>query len=152
MNNTINVTSEDTNAHDEAQIRGTIHARANAIRNKYVQGVLPNFTKDSVGYFLETPLQQSPLKEDLAGWFATWRGPIGYEIGDLEITAGDDVAYCHSLSRLTGARTDGENTDIWFRETLCFRKINGQWLITHLHESVPMYMDGSLKAAIDLKP
>lgn len=146
------MTTENTKSHDEAQIRGTIDARANAIRNKNVQGVLPNFTKDSVGYFVETPLQQSPLKEDLAGWFATWRGLIGYEIGDLKITVGDDVAYCHSLSRWTGPRTDGEDTDIWFRETICLRKMNGQWLITHIHESVPMYMDGSLKAAIDLKP
>jgi len=90
--------------------------------------------------------------EDLAGWFATWRGPIGYEIGDLRITAGNDVAYCHSLSRYTGARTDGTDTDIWFRETFGLRKINGQWLITHLHESVPLYMDGNPRAATDLQP
>ncbi|MEX2261102.1 MAG: nuclear transport factor 2 family protein [Bryobacteraceae bacterium] len=144
--------TENTKSRDEAQIRGTINARVNAIRNKNVQAVLSSFTKDSVGYFIETPLQQSPFKEDLAGWFATWRGPIGYEIGDLKITVRDDVAFCYSLSRWTGPRTDGDDTDIWFRETLCFRKINGQWLITHIHESVPMYMDGSLKAAIDLKP
>ncbi len=144
--------TQDSKAQNEAQIRGTIDARANAIRNKNVQGVLANFTRDSVGYFLETPLQQSPLQEDLAGWFATWSGPIGYEIGNLTITAGDDVAYCHSMNRWTGPRTDGGDTDLWFRETLCLRKSNGQWRITHIHESVPMYMDGSLKAAIDLKP
>jgi ketosteroid isomerase-like protein len=146
------MTTKPTKSDIEAQIRRTIDARAIAIRNKNVQGVPPNFTKDSVGYFLEPPLQQSPLKEDLAGWFATWSGAIGYEIGNLTITAGDDIAYCHSLNRLTGQRTDGGDTDIWFRETLCFQKINGQWLIKHIHESVPMYMDGSLKAAIDLKP
>ena len=92
------------------------------------------------------------VRSGLAGWFATWRGLIGYEIGDLKIAVGDGIAYCHSLSRWTGARTDGEDTDIWFRETICLRKVNGQWLITHIHESVPMYMDGSLKAAVDLKP
>jgi ketosteroid isomerase-like protein len=40
----------------------------------------------------------------------------------------------------------------WFRQTLCFRKINGAWTIVHEHESVPFYMDGSFRAAIDLKP
>ena len=144
--------STDSKSHDEARIRGTIDARANAIRNKNVYGVLATFSKNSVGYFIENPLQQLPLQEDLAGWFTTWSGPIGYEIGNCEIFVGNDVAYCHGLNRWTGPRTDGEDTDIWFRETLCFRKINGQWLITHIHESVPMYMDGSLKAAIDLKP
>ncbi len=146
------MTTENAKSRDEAKIRATINARANAIRSKNAPGVRPNFTRDSVGYFLETPLQQSPLREDLAGWFATWSGPIGYEIGALTIAVGDDVAYCHSLNRLTGPRTDGEDTDIWFRESLCFRKVNGEWLISHIHESVPMHMDGSFKAAIDLKP
>jgi ketosteroid isomerase-like protein len=146
------MTTKKITSQDEAQIRGTIDARALAIRSKNVQGVLPNFTKDSVGFFFEPPLQQSPLKEDLVGWFATWSDRIGYEIGDLKITTGNDVAFCHGLSRMTGTRTDGTNTDLWFRETLCLRKIDGQWLIAHIHESVPMYMDGSLKAAIDLKP
>ncbi|NJK52762.1 MAG: DUF4440 domain-containing protein, partial [Leptolyngbyaceae cyanobacterium SU_3_3] len=75
------MTTETTQFQNEDQIRGTIDARAIAIRNKNVQGVLPNFTEDSVGFFFEPPLQQSPLKEDLAGWFATWSSPIGYEIG-----------------------------------------------------------------------
>jgi ketosteroid isomerase-like protein len=47
---------------------------------------------------------------------------------------------------------DGEKVDMWLRETLCFRKIDGKWKITHEHESVPFYMDGSFKAAVDLKP
>ena len=36
--------------------------------------------------------------------------------------------------------------------TLGFRKIDDEWTITHEHSSVPFYMDGSFKAAIDLKP
>lgn len=146
------MTTTTAKTQDEVLIREIIDARANAIRNKNVLGVLPNFTQDSIGYFLETPLQQSPFKEDLTGWFATWRGQIGYEIGDLTISIGDNVAYSHSLNQLTGLRTDGGHTDVWFRETLCFQKINGQWAIAHIHESVPMHMDGSLKAATDLRP
>ena len=38
------------------------------------------------------------------------------------------------------------------RMTACYRKISGRWLITHEHVSVPFYMDGSYKAAVDLKP
>jgi PhnB protein len=63
---------------------------------------------------------------------------------------GDDVAFCHSLNRISGTKT--EKSDIWFRHTLGFRKIGGEWKITHEHESVPFYMDGSYKAAVDLKP
>jgi hypothetical protein len=34
----------------------------------------------------------------------------------------------------------------------CFRKIDEEWKIVHEHESVLFYMDGSFKAAVDLKP
>jgi ketosteroid isomerase-like protein len=53
---------------------------------------------------------------------------------------------------MRGTRTGGEKTDLWFRHTVCFRKVDGTWKIVHFHESVPFYMDGSYKAAIDLKP
>ena len=42
--------------------------------------------------------------------------------------------------------------DMWNRATIGFRRIDGRWLITHLHSSVPFYMDGSFRAAVDLKP
>ena len=48
--------------------------------------------------------------------------------------------------------TKGPKIDIWFRHTLGFRKIDGRWKITHEHSLVPFYMDGSHKAAVDLKP
>ena len=46
--------------------------------------------------------------KDLEAWFATWQGPLGYEVRDLKIGAGEDVAFCHSLNRLSGTKTDGE--------------------------------------------
>jgi PhnB protein len=41
---------------------------------------------------------------------------------------------------------------VWIRLTLGFRKIGGAWKVTHEHTSVPFYMDGSFKAAVDLTP
>ena len=78
-------------------------------------------------------------------------GPIGYEIRDLSITAGDDIAFCTCLNHMTGTQRN-EKTDVWFRRTLGLRKIDGRWKIAHAHELVPFYMDGSDKAAVDLKP
>jgi ketosteroid isomerase-like protein len=43
-------------------------------------------------------------------------------------------------------------TDLWFRLTLGLRSIGGRWKLLHEHESVPFYMDGSYKAAVDLRP
>jgi PhnB protein len=88
----------------------------------------------------------------LEDWFASFRGPVGYEIRDLCITTGDEVAFCHSLNRISGTRTDGEETDVWTRATVCLCKIEGKWMVTHEHVSVPFYMDGSDRAALDLEP
>jgi PhnB protein len=88
----------------------------------------------------------------LAAWFDTWEGPLGYEFRDLTIVMGDDAAFCHSLNRLSGTKVGGGKNSVWLRQTLGFRKIGGEWKIAHQHESVPFYMDGSFKAAVDLKP
>jgi PhnB protein len=137
----------------EEEIRSVIEAWAQAIRRKDVARVLKQFADKSVRFYLAPPLQApDPLRKNLEDWFATFQGDIGYEIRDLLITTASDVAYCHSFNHLTGTKVDGEKPDVWFRETLCLRQIDTRWLITHAHESVPFYMDGSFKAAVDLKP
>jgi PhnB protein len=123
------------------------------MRAKDAAGVVAHQTHDVVQFDFAPPLRtvnNDPRR--LLDWFATWRGQIGFDITDLHVTAGDDVAFCHALIHLTGRRTDRSESDVWFRNTLCLRRVGEAWKIAHGHESVPMYMDGSLKAAIDLRP
>ena len=142
-------------ANQEAQIRDLIDRWVTALRAKNADELLSCYAADVVSFDLAPPLQYvgtAALRKSLAEWFSTFRGPIGYEMRDLSITAGDDVGFCRSLNRLTGTRTDGEKTDVWVRATVGCRRIDGRWLISHEHASVPFYMDGSGKAAVDLKP
>jgi ketosteroid isomerase-like protein len=69
------------------------------------------------------------------------------------VAAGADLAYCHSLNRMsaTPAGAD-EGFEMWFRSTVCLRKTDAGWRVTHEHTSTPFYMDGSFLAATDLKP
>jgi ketosteroid isomerase-like protein len=137
----------------EARIRSAVNAWAQALRAKDVAGVVAHQTQDVVQFDFAPPLQTIGANRDgLQAWFATWRGQIGFEITDLRITAGEDVAFCHALVHLTGSRTDGSQSDVWFRNTLGLRKVGNAWKIAHGHESVPMHMDGSFRAAIDLQP
>jgi ketosteroid isomerase-like protein len=147
------MTTDKNRRSDEAPIRSVIEDRAAALRAKNAAGVVRHHAPDFVQYSLAPPLVSTAADpKGLDAWFSTWRGPLGYEMHDLTITAGEDVAFCHSLNRLSGTKIDGEKSDIWFRHTLGFHKIGGGWKITHEHESVPFYMDGSLRAAVDLKP
>lgn len=146
----------ENKTNDEALICALRDKLTNAIRAKDADGVISHYAAQPVMFVLAPPLQfkgdESPGKNGVKEWFSTFQGSIGYEIRDLNITTGETVAFCHSLNRISGTRSDGEEMDIWVRETLGFRKINGEWKITHQHQSVPFYMDGSNRAAVDLKP
>ena len=140
-----------TNA--DKEIRQAIEAWADAIRAKNAAVLVTHFAPESVRFYLAPPLKADlPLKENAEKWFATFRGPIGYEIRDLKISASGEVAFAHSLNRVSGTKLDGTPVNLWFRETLGLRKIDGHWRIAHEHESVPFLMDGSNQAALDLQP
>jgi ketosteroid isomerase-like protein len=137
----------------QEEIRSIIDDRADAIRRKDADRVAMHYAPDAVRYSLAPPLRSDgSLKDELMSWFATFEGEIGCEMRDLSIESDGELSYCHGLAHLTGRKTDGEDVDVWFRETLCLKSVDGRWKITHDHESVPFYMDGSLKAAVDLKP
>lgn len=125
---------------------------ANALRDKDAAGVVSHQTEDLVQFALAPPLQAEALdRQNLENWFSSWEGPIDYNIREQKITTAEDVAFSHSLNRMRATTTEGEQTDLWFRQTLCFRKVSGEWKIAHEHDSVPFYMDDA-RAAIDLKP
>ncbi len=143
------------NGTDEAQIGQLMDDWTNAIRVKDVDALMSCYQPEILWFDLAPPLRNmgaNAYRKEWEEWFATWEGPIGYEIRDLSITPGDMVAFSTSLNRISGTRTGGEKDDVWIRATVCFRKVNGNWMITHEHFSVPFYMDGSYRAAVDLKP
>lgn len=139
---------------EEAQIRRVIDAWIRALRDRHIDRLWSHYTPDVVSFDLAPPLRHGAekLRRGLGAWFPTWRGPIDYEIRDLTIAVAGDVAFSHSLNRMRGTRTNGESTDLWLRATMCFRKLDGTWRVAHEHTSVPFYMDGSDRAALDLAP
>ena len=149
------MSTANTNTIEEGQIHAVIEDWANALRAKDADRLVSQYTTESVKFILAPPLQytrDNPFdKKSLEEWFSSFQGPIQYQNRDLNITAGGQVGFCHSLGRMIATTTTGPKIDIWFRHTLCFRKIDGRWKITHEHSSVPFYMDGSHKAAVDLK-
>jgi ketosteroid isomerase-like protein len=140
---------------DESRIRELLAERETAMRAGDVERLVSRYAAGIVKFDLAPPLlNPNPGDVDaLKNWLAGFAGPVDYEIRDQEVTAGEDVAYGHSLHRLTATPYGAtEKFDLWFRVTVCLRKIDGDWWITHEHNSTPFHMDGSFKAALDLKP
>jgi uncharacterized protein (TIGR02246 family) len=114
--------------------------------------IVSAYAPDAVIYDLSPPLGRRGInREIIVSWLSSWDGPIRIDARDVELTISGDVAFSSGLNRMRG-RQNGEDQDIWFRTTMCLRKIDGRWLIVHDHSSVPFYMDGSDRAALDLKP
>ena len=84
-------------------------------------------------------------------WFAGFRGSIGYEIHDLQISASNGVGFSHGLNHVSATKLDGNPLDMWWRATVCYRKVDGRWQITHEHNSVSFDVNSG-KASLDLKP
>ena len=148
--------STDNPSNDEALVRQVLEARAQAIRTKKTDAVLSHYTDDLRVFELAPPLSigagEALDRRSQEQWFRGWRGPIGWETHDLTIAVSGDVAFSHALNRLTGTSVRGERTDMWVRQTVGFRKVGGTWKIAHEHTSVPFYMDGTDRAALDLEP
>jgi ketosteroid isomerase-like protein len=149
------MTARGGRSRNQADIRRIIHERVKAIHAKDAHAAMSTSARDILLYDLAPPLQHRGAavnRKDLAAWFKTFTGPVGYELRGLRITAGDDVAFGHGLARIRGDRTDGTRTDVWVRATVCLRKVDGRWRITHEHVSVPFEMSPPVRASLDLKP
>ena len=77
--------------------------------------------------------------------------PADLDVSDAKATKAPDPD-AKVPERITLEELDGEEVDLWFRATACFRREDGHWRITHMHNSVPFSMDGSEKALLSLKP
>ena len=146
------LTPANRKASDEARIRELIEDRAAAVRAGNVEGATANTAPDFVSFdVVLRRVGADSLRNRAAEWLASFRGPIGCEVRDLKIAAGEDVAFSHSLNRYSGTTVAGAKIDMWVRATNCFSKVEGKWTLAHEHQSVPFDAESG-KASLGLKP
>jgi ketosteroid isomerase-like protein len=148
------MTTENSRAADEARIRELIEERVTAIRAKDVDALMATHAPDVVTFDALDPLRYlgaEAVRERAGQWLSWYQGPVGYEVRDLSITAGDEAAFCHYLYCVTGTMTNGREVDMWVRSTVCFRKKGGAWVVAHEHTSVPFDAESG-RASVNLKP
>ncbi|KAB8189030.1 DUF4440 domain-containing protein [Nonomuraea phyllanthi] len=139
---------------DEAQIRRNIDGIVEGIRAKDLEGLRRLYAADVVSFDIDPPLQHVGIEAKMKNWeraFAFFH-EVTYEVRDLTITVGDDVAFGHGFGRLSGTLEDGTAAGgMWVRGTFCFRKVDGAWLIVHDQASVPLDIRSG-RGVTDLKP
>ncbi|MFG2042926.1 YybH family protein [Dactylosporangium sp. NPDC048998] len=138
------------------EIREAIEGKAALLQQGDAKAIMSYYAPSYVEYTLAPPLRQPGDGRNpaaLEAWMATFVAPPRREVTQLEITTDGDVAFATSLDCLTAVpRGSTEPFSLWFRVTLGLRRIDGRWLVTHEHESVPFEMDGSFRASTGLTP
>ena len=147
--------SEDPAATNEAEIRALMEGMAAACRARDLDALLRIYAPDVTAFDVLDPLRYNgsdSVKKRAAEWFASFDGPIGYNVSELCIATSNGTAFCHCLNQVKGTKkSDGQTLDMWWRSTVCCQVRSGRWLITHIHSSVPFDMETGL-ASLTLKP
>jgi ketosteroid isomerase-like protein len=120
---------------DEVRIRELIDRWAEAVRNKDMDSTLANHTEDIMMFDVPAPLFVRGLEEYRKTWeifFGNdFTGPRAFDLTELEVTAGESIAFAHGLLYIGGSQVPVG------RLTLGLKKLGGEWLIAHEHHSYP---------------
>ena len=136
---------------ERAAIEGLFKRLETAHVDHDADAIVEAYAQDAVIFDLAPPLGRRGMSRDsVAAWLAGWDGPIQIDARDVNLTVEGDLAFVSAFKECAGI--GGDDQDMWYRTTMCLRKISGRWRIVCDHSSVPFYMDGSYRAAVDLRP
>jgi ketosteroid isomerase-like protein len=150
------VTTASENAKSEAEIRALIARLARAFGARDLEGLMSMYAPELVEFDVAPAPSGLPyetaevLRKVWREAFESFEGPLAYEIRDLGVTAGDDLAFSHALSRIDGTLKNGRKPDLWVRWTACYRKTGREWRSVHVHVSVPMDMATGKAARVEV--
>jgi ketosteroid isomerase-like protein len=139
---------------DANSIRRCIDARVRAVRDKNADALLSGYAADVRTFDMVEPLENrgiEAVRRRVVEWFGPFATPIDYEIEDVELEVEGTVAFDHHFTHVRGRSVAGAQIDMWFRETVGWRKVGREWKVTHQHSSVPFDMT-TLQARLDLRP
>ena len=133
-----------TQTRQDFRIRERVDALAQALRARDIDGLMAHYAPDVVTFDVLPPARvqgADAYRKNFEAWFSSVRGPIDFEVRDLHITMNDDLAFCHYLGHVRSTRTTGKKSEYWVRVTAGFERMNGRWMITHEHVSLPSSME-----------
>ncbi len=132
---------------DEQEIRALEDRFAAAFRARDVDAIMKGYAPGAELFVFDVvPPRQfvgfDAYKKDWQDFFAAFPGPVDrFEVQDLSIVTDGKLAYSHSVQPVILKAKDGSKFSLTVRVTDCYRKINGKWLITQEHVSVPVDLE-----------
>jgi uncharacterized protein (TIGR02246 family) len=123
-----------TKTADVDEVRALIASWEKAIRAGDLRAALARHADDVVMFDVAPPLRRTGLAEARDAWepFLNGGPHETFEVGELALHVGAEVAFAHGL-----IRTDAD-ASFAVRVTLGFEKRSGRWTIVHEHHSAPI--------------
>jgi uncharacterized protein (TIGR02246 family) len=138
----------------EAEIRAQVDSWLHAVLAMDIDAIVSHYAPDILAFDAVSQLQFKGVDVYRKHWqtcLAMCRpGTMIFEMHDVHVTAGDDVAFATALTRCGGRGENGEAKAGWMRMTAGYRKTHGQWRVVHEHFSAPFDME-TLKV-LDVEP
>jgi len=125
---------------NESDIRNLINNWLTGIRNRNLDEILPSHSSDILMFDLPGPVQLRGIDAYKKSWYPLfmWLREAGaFDLSEINITAGEDVAFATALIHCKGTEASGEPAEVLGRLTIGLRKTDGQWIVTHEHHSEP---------------
>ncbi len=124
---------------DVRQIRTLIETWAAAVHRGDLDTVLADHTDDIVMFDVPPPYDGvrgiDDYRETWPPFFEWQAGGATFDIVELEVTAGADVAYAYALLRCGTPDEHAAKPDSRLRLTLGLRKEHDRWVVAHEHHS-----------------
>jgi uncharacterized protein (TIGR02246 family) len=127
---------------DEDLIRQLVERWARAVHAGDLEGVLADHAADIVMFDVPPPddgVRGIDAYRDCWPPFFEWqRQGAVFELAELAVTAGAEVAYAHALLRCGTPDELVQEPDRRLRLTLGLRREDGHWVVAHEHHSFPL--------------
>jgi uncharacterized protein (TIGR02246 family) len=124
---------------DEQAVRDLITRWADAVHTQDLDTVLADHDPDIVMFDVPPPYDgvrgMAAYRDTWPPFFEWQRQGASFEIVELDVTAGDDVAFAHALLRCGMPAELEANPQNRLRLTVGLRKRNDRWVVTHEHHS-----------------
>jgi uncharacterized protein (TIGR02246 family) len=128
------------------QVRDIIETWAEGVRARDIDAVLSHHSSDLLMFDVVGPIRLQGLDAYRRTWleqFFPWHGGTGrFEVVDLKVSAGADVAFATALLECAGTE-DGKQVAFTLRLTIGMEKREGEWMVVHEHHSQPLDFDAA---------
>jgi ketosteroid isomerase-like protein len=138
----------------ESEVRTLLESWSEAAGAKDIDRLMSLYSPDIVYFDVVPPLRYAgsdAVRANFLRWFGGFESSIGQEIGESHILVSGDLAVAYMLIRASGTLKDGREVGYWVRATVCCKRSQHGWLITHEHVSLPFDFERET-VAMDLVP